>query len=261
MPSPFQNLAACTHQDYVTVVWRKVQKGTATSKWTCLPFRPYGFSGVVMLYPRCFIIWWCWWELVNTWQILLYKVILIWYRLFNIFWSLPYPLDCRFCVYLPALRVLLQLNNGPLLVSIKNAEGNSERLKEGQHTGVFTLLCIHSPHKADLAELLCDFLVILNIQQLTQVAILLLSGLNTILWPQHYELTWHPDLLDCTTSRMNSTNKDSFLPYLNCYRCYINKAGQNIFLYQLYQKQHNQILPIAGRGGNSQVLCAIFQFP
>lgn len=61
-----------------------------------------------------------------------------------------------------------------------------------------------------LGHVLWDFLVILNIQQLTQVAILLLSGLNTILWPKHYELTWHPDLLDCTTSLMNSTYKDSF---------------------------------------------------
>lgn len=41
MPSPFQTLAASTRRDYVTVVWRKAQQGTATSEWTRLPFRPY----------------------------------------------------------------------------------------------------------------------------------------------------------------------------------------------------------------------------
>lgn len=198
MPSPFQNLAASMRQDYVTVVWTKVQKGTATSKSTCLPFRPYGFSGVVMLCPRCFIIWWCWWELVNTWQILSYKVILIWYHLFNIFWSLPYPLDilhwsCQkhelwwrghFCVYLPALRVLLQWNHGPLLVSIKNAEGNSEHLKEGLHMGVFTLLCIQSPHTADLAGT-CPLRLSCHFEHTAADS----GCYSVVVWREHYPLT------------------------------------------------------------------------
>lgn len=46
-----------------------------------------------VIYPHCFIIWWCRWELASTWQILLYVLILLWYHLFNILPSLPYPSD------------------------------------------------------------------------------------------------------------------------------------------------------------------------
>lgn len=38
MPPPFQNLAASTRRDYVTIGWRKAQYGTATSEWTYLLF-------------------------------------------------------------------------------------------------------------------------------------------------------------------------------------------------------------------------------
>lgn len=200
MPSPFQNLAASTRQDYVTVVWRKAQKGTATSKWTCLPFRPYSFSGVVMLYPRCFIIW-CWWELVNTWPILSYKVILIWHHLFNSFWSLPYPLDiihwsCKknmsfdeevISVYI--YQLLESYFNGIMvhcLILLKMLRAIVSIWRKVSIRGCLLCCVSIAPIKQiSLGHVLWDFLVILNIQQLTQFAILLLSGLNTILWPKH----------------------------------------------------------------------------
>lgn len=87
-------------------------------------------------------------------------------------------------IYLPALRVLLQRNHGSLLVSIKSADGNSEHLKEGQHTGVFTLLWIHSPHKEDLAGT-CPLRLSSHFEHNAADS----GCYSVVVWPEHDALT------------------------------------------------------------------------